>query len=70
MPVTVTAISDPVTEPRGAPRNAAPAPLALCTKVAAAGAAWLVDARWKALALSGGATSAIGAGKELLTLRF
>jgi putative lipoprotein len=32
----------------------------------AASAAWLVDARWKALAIGGGAALAVGAGKELL----
>jgi putative lipoprotein len=38
--------------------------------IAAAGygasAGWLVDARWKALAIGGGVTIALGAGKELL----
>jgi putative lipoprotein len=32
----------------------------------AASAAWLVDARWKALAIGGGAALAVGAGKELV----
>jgi putative lipoprotein len=40
--------------------------------IAAAGygvsAGWLVDARWKALALGGGVALAAGAGKELLDL--
>lgn len=31
-------------------------------------AGWLVDARWKALAIGGGVTLAAGAGKELLDL--
>jgi uncharacterized protein YfiM (DUF2279 family) len=32
----------------------------------AVGAGWVVDARWKALALGGGVALAVGAGKELV----
>ena len=32
----------------------------------AVSAGWIVDARWKALALAGGVTLAVGAGKELV----
>jgi putative lipoprotein len=42
--------------------------LGLASAGYAVGAAWVVDARWKALALSGGATLLVGAGKELLDL--
>ena len=34
----------------------------------AASAAWIVDARWKALAIGGGVTIALGGAKELLDL--
>lgn len=42
--------------------------LGLASAGYAVSAAWLVDARWKAIAISGAATLAVGAGKELLDL--